>query len=113
MKCIDSIYRMGIKRARLWGKGVLEVLEVGEAEGGAEAFAKIEPVLLGNGQEDIDHGGSNCVPEQWRISARASDLRNALRHLYRWIRSPSWLACWWTPRHSHGFPVTVPASWVW
>jgi len=30
---------------------------VGEAEGGAEVFAKIEPVLLGNGQEDIDHDG--------------------------------------------------------
>jgi len=36
---------------------LLQVLEVGQAERGAEVFAQVEPVLLGDGGEDFDNFG--------------------------------------------------------
>src|SRR5579885_3669875 len=38
-------------------KAASEVLEVGEAERGAEVFAEFDPVLLGDGHEDVHDFG--------------------------------------------------------
>ena len=42
---------MGVKVARL------KVFELGEAEGGAEVFAELDPVALGDGEKDFDDFG--------------------------------------------------------
>ena len=50
-----------------------------QAEGGAEVFAQVEPVLFGDGMKTSTTLGSNWVPEQRRISSRAWDMGRALR----------------------------------